>query len=58
MKTLLNGFHLTPEMVDISVAEIEALDNYLYVNNLIIECLKIADKPTPNLNSNLIAKVR
>lgn len=58
MKTLLNGFHLTPEMVDISVAEIEALDNYLYVNNLIIECLKIADKLTPNLNSNLIAKGR
>jgi len=58
IKTLLSGFNLTPEMVDLSAAELEALDNYLYVNNLIIECLEIADKPAQELSSNLIAKVR
>jgi hypothetical protein len=42
METLLNGFNLTPEMVDLSGEEIKALDNYLYANHLIIKCKEAA----------------
>ena len=37
-ETLLKGFNLTPEMVNLSKEEINALDNYLYANFLIIQC--------------------
>jgi hypothetical protein len=37
-ETLLNGFNLTPEMVNLSEEEINALDKYLYANYLIIQC--------------------
>lgn len=38
IETLLNGFNLTPEMVNLSEEEINALDKYLYANYLIIQC--------------------
>ena len=37
-ETLLKGFNLTPEMVNLSEEEINALDKYLYANYLIIQC--------------------
>ncbi|MBD2692148.1 NACHT domain-containing protein [Anabaena catenula] len=37
-QTLLNAYHLTLEMVNLSKEEIKALDNYLYANHLIIQC--------------------
>ena len=37
-ETLLKGFNLTPEMVNLSEEEINALDKYLYANHLIIQC--------------------
>jgi len=38
IETLLKGFNLTPEMVNLSEEEINALDKYLYANYLIIQC--------------------
>ncbi|OBQ35871.1 MAG: hypothetical protein AN484_26025 [Aphanizomenon flos-aquae WA102] len=37
-ETLLKGFNLTPEMVNLSEEEINALNKYLYANYLIIQC--------------------
>ncbi|HLP88004.1 MAG TPA: NACHT domain-containing protein [Nostocaceae cyanobacterium] len=37
-QTLLNGFNLTSDMVNLSEEEIQSLDNYLYANYLIIQC--------------------
>ncbi|HCQ22696.1 MAG TPA: histidine kinase [Anabaena sp. UBA12330] len=42
METLLNGFNLTPEMVNLSEEEIKDLDKYLYANYLIIQCKEAA----------------
>ncbi|MFN9401583.1 MAG: NACHT domain-containing protein [Dolichospermum sp.] len=41
-ETLLNGFNLTPEMVNLSEEEIKDLDQYLYANYLIIQCKEAA----------------
>ncbi|MDB9486602.1 hypothetical protein PN492_08585 [Dolichospermum circinale CS-537/01] len=41
-ETLLNGFNLTPEMVNLSEEEIKDLDKYLYANYLIIQCKEAA----------------
>jgi hypothetical protein len=46
-ETLLNGFNLTPEMVDLSKEEIKALENYLYANYLIIQCKEAAVRVSP-----------
>lgn len=37
-QTLLDGFNLTSNMVNLSKEEIKSLDNYLYANYLIIQC--------------------
>jgi hypothetical protein len=42
IETLLNGFNLTPEMVNLSEEEIKDLDKYLYANYLIIQCKEAA----------------
>jgi hypothetical protein len=41
-ETLLKGFNLTPEMVNLSEEEINDLDKYLYANYLIIQCKEAA----------------
>ncbi|WP_375467775.1 NACHT domain-containing protein [uncultured Nostoc sp.] len=46
-KTLLNAFNLTQEMVNLSEAEAEALDDYLYANHLIIQCKQAAVRVSP-----------
>ncbi|MGK7936056.1 MAG: NACHT domain-containing NTPase [Xenococcaceae cyanobacterium] len=38
----LEAFHLTPEMIDLSESELEALDNYFYANLLMVQCKKAA----------------
>ena len=40
MKTLHEAFHLTDEMFNLSQTEAKALENYLYANDLIIQCKK------------------
>jgi hypothetical protein len=47
IETLRNGFNLTPEMVNLSEEEINALDNYLYANHLIIKCKEAAVRVSP-----------
>ncbi|MFM7364122.1 MAG: NACHT domain-containing protein [Cuspidothrix sp.] len=47
IKTILEGFNLSPEMVDLSKKEINALDNYLYANYLIIQCKDAAVRVSP-----------
>ena len=47
IETLLNGFNLTPEMINLSQEEIKALDNYLYANHLIIQCKEAAVRVSP-----------
>lgn len=42
IETLLQGFNLTPEMVNLSKEEIKAIDNYLYANYLMIQCKEAA----------------
>ncbi|BAZ08231.1 putative signal transduction protein with Nacht domain [Calothrix sp. NIES-4071] len=47
MEIWFHAFNLTPEMVNLSGKEMEALDNYLYANHLIIECKDAAVRLAP-----------
>jgi len=47
IKTLLDAFNLSSEMVNLSETEANAIGNYLYVNNLIIQCQKAAVRVSP-----------
>ena len=42
IKTWLEAFHLTPEIVNISTSELGALDNYFYANLLMVQCKEAA----------------
>ncbi|WP_292711099.1 MULTISPECIES: hypothetical protein [unclassified Nostoc] len=46
-ETLLNAFHLTPEMINLSEEEAKALGDYLYANHLIIQCKQAAVRVSP-----------
>jgi hypothetical protein len=48
IETWLHAFNLTAEMLDLSEEEIEALENYLYANHLIIKCKDAAVQVTPS----------
>lgn len=58
IQTWLTAFHLTPEMLDLSSEEKEALNNYLYANLLMVECKKEAvliSQPTwENIESRML----
>ncbi|MFN7850921.1 MAG: NACHT C-terminal helical domain 2-containing protein, partial [Dolichospermum sp.] len=56
-ETLLNGFNLTPEMVDLSGEETKALDNYLYANFLIIQCKEAAVRVSPTTWEGIEARM-
>jgi predicted NACHT family NTPase len=45
----LAAFHLTPEMVNLSKEEVEAMDNYLYATRLLIECDRAAVRRTSEI---------
>jgi hypothetical protein len=47
IQTWLTAFHLTSEMVNLSQFELTALDNYFYVNLLMVECKKAAVRVSP-----------
>jgi len=49
LQTYLQSFHLNPEMVTLSEEEIEAWDNYLYANLLIIQCKQAAVQVSPQV---------
>nr|NMG19777.1 histidine kinase [Brasilonema bromeliae SPC951] len=47
LQTWLNAFNLTPEMVNLSKEELQALDNYFYANYFIIQCKQAAVRVSP-----------
>ncbi|MBO1347094.1 MAG: hypothetical protein EBE86_006725 [Hormoscilla sp. GUM202] len=47
IQALLDAFHLTDEMFNLSQTEAKALENYLYANDLIIQCKKAAVRVSP-----------
>jgi hypothetical protein len=53
IEIFLATFHLTPEMVDLSKEEIQALDNYLHGVRLLIECECAAVRRTPEVWSQI-----
>jgi hypothetical protein len=57
IETLLNGFNLTPEMINLSQEEIKALDNYLYANHLIIQCKEAAVRVSPTTWEGIEARM-
>ncbi|MDJ0737013.1 MAG: NACHT domain-containing protein [Nostocaceae cyanobacterium] len=56
-ETLLNAFHLTPEMVDLSEEEVTALGDYLYANHLIIHCKQAAVRVSPKTWEGIEARM-
>jgi NACHT domain len=53
----LAAFDLTPQMVDLSKPEIQALDNYLYANLLLVECKRAAVRRTPEVWSQIESRM-
>lgn len=49
LQTYLQSFHLNREMVTLSEEEIEAWNNYLYANLLIIQCKQAAVQVSPQV---------
>ncbi len=47
LQTWLNILNLSPEIVNLSKEEAEALKNYLYANLLIVRCKQAATRVTP-----------
>jgi len=47
IKTLLEDFDISSEMINLSQAEVKELENYLYVNHLIVQCQKAAVRVSP-----------
>lgn len=45
--TWLAAFHLTPEMVDIPLEELKKIDDYFYINWLIVQCKEAAVQVSP-----------
>ena len=62
IKTWLEAFHLTPEMVDLSKSELGVLDNYLYANLLMVQCKEAAvsysKKTWSEIESQMLLPVR
>ncbi len=53
IETWLTAFDLTPEMVNLSPDEINALENYLYANWLLVECGRAAVSRSPAVWSQI-----
>ncbi|MFN6571111.1 NACHT domain-containing protein [Dendronalium sp. ChiSLP03b] len=47
IKTSLNAFNLSPDIINLSQSETKALENYLYVNSLIIQCKQASVRVSP-----------
>jgi hypothetical protein len=47
LQTLLKGFRLSPELVNLSVEEAEAWKNYFYANYLMMRCKEAAVRVSP-----------
>ena len=62
IQTWLTAFHLTPEMLDLSSEEKEALNNYFYANLLMVECKKeavlISQSTWENIESRMLLPLK
>ncbi|MBD2666543.1 putative signal transduction protein with Nacht domain protein [Richelia sinica FACHB-800] len=54
---LFNVFNLTPDMINLSESEVESLENYLYANNLLIQCKQASIRVSPKLWANIEAQM-
>jgi hypothetical protein len=52
-KTWLDAFHLSPEMLYLSEEELDALNNYLYANRLMLGCRQEAVLVSPQIRSQI-----
>jgi NACHT domain len=57
IKIWLTAFQLTPDMVDLSKDELQALDNYLYAHLLLVECERAAVRRTPEVWSQIESRM-
>jgi hypothetical protein len=57
IQTWLSAFNLTLEMVNLSGEELQALDNYLYANYLIIQCKEAAVRVSPQTWKGIEARM-
>jgi len=46
-QTLFNAFHLSTDIINLSQEEAKALSNYLYANNLLIQCKQASVRVSP-----------
>ena len=53
IKLWMKNFNVMPEIMELSDAEIQALDNYLYGTQLLIECERAAVRRTPEVWSQI-----
>ncbi|BCL38824.1 hypothetical protein NSMS1_52710 [Nostoc sp. MS1] len=56
-QTLLDAFNLTPDIINLSSEEQQALANYLYANNLIIKCKEAAVRVSPQTWETIEARM-
>ncbi|BAT53248.1 signal transduction protein [Nostoc sp. NIES-3756] len=57
LQTLLNGFNMTLDMINLSSEEQKALENYLYANHLIIKCKEAAVRVSPQTWETIEARM-
>ncbi|MGK7956138.1 MAG: NACHT domain-containing NTPase [Crocosphaera sp.] len=57
IRVWLQGFHLTPEMLNFSQSEIKTLENYLYANKLMMDCKEAAVRVNPKVWEEIETKM-
>ena len=56
-QTLLNAFNLSPDMINLPESEAKALENYLYANNLLIQCKQASVRVSPQTWEGIEARM-
>lgn len=54
---LLNAFNLSPDIINLSESESKALQNYLYANNLLIQCKQASVRVSPKTWEKIEARM-
>ena len=54
---LLNAFNLSPDIINLSKEEAKALENYLYANNLLIQCKQASVRVSPTTWEGIEARM-
>ncbi|MBP5973724.1 hypothetical protein HW132_13500 [Brasilonema sp. CT11] len=56
-QTLLNAFNLSPDIINLFEEEAKALENYLYANNLLIQCKQASVRVSPQTWEKIEARM-